>query len=77
MRLQRAHRPASSVDSAASAQRNGTKHPSGASGANLEAVSWPVQFKLRTPHAISHVLGSDSSRELQGCLLYTSPSPRD
>eukprot|EP00969_Alexandrium_andersonii_P176980 7825049-Alexandrium_andersonii.AAC.1 len=41
-------------------------HPSGASGANVEAVSGPAQFKLRTPPAISHVLGSKSSAELRG-----------
>eukprot|EP00969_Alexandrium_andersonii_P353146 15439225-Alexandrium_andersonii.AAC.1 len=31
-------------------------HPSRASGANLEAVPGPAQFKLRSPEAILHFI---------------------
>eukprot|EP00969_Alexandrium_andersonii_P062547 2755114-Alexandrium_andersonii.AAC.1 len=64
-RLRRARRPVSSAESA-SAQESGAErnYPSGASGTKLEAVSGPRQFKLQTPQAISHVLGSESSEEL-------------
>eukprot|EP00969_Alexandrium_andersonii_P215927 9537448-Alexandrium_andersonii.AAC.1 len=31
-------------------------HPSGASGAHIEAVSGLVQFRLRMPRAVSHGL---------------------
>eukprot|EP00969_Alexandrium_andersonii_P333498 14739220-Alexandrium_andersonii.AAC.1 len=41
-------------------------HPSGTLGANIEAVSGPAQFKLRTPLAIAHFRRSKSSGELQG-----------
>eukprot|EP00969_Alexandrium_andersonii_P345271 15262862-Alexandrium_andersonii.AAC.1 len=30
-------------------------HPSGASGANVEAFPWPAQFQVRTREAILHV----------------------
>eukprot|EP00969_Alexandrium_andersonii_P295628 13067938-Alexandrium_andersonii.AAC.1 len=42
---------------------------SGTSGSNFEAFPGPVQFKLRTPQALSHVLGRrapESSAELRG-----------
>eukprot|EP00969_Alexandrium_andersonii_P351219 15434966-Alexandrium_andersonii.AAC.1 len=35
-------------------------------GANVEAVSGSAQFKLRTPHAMPHSPGSESSGEIQG-----------
>eukprot|EP00969_Alexandrium_andersonii_P002813 121582-Alexandrium_andersonii.AAC.1 len=40
-------------------------YTSRASGAKCEAVPGPAQFKLRTPQAMSHVLGSDCSTAIR------------
>eukprot|EP00969_Alexandrium_andersonii_P263008 11626319-Alexandrium_andersonii.AAC.1 len=51
-------------------------HPSGDSGINVEAVPGPAQFKLRTPQALSHVLGSEVSGSLGRCPPGLAEVPR-
>ena len=46
---------------------------------NAEPYSkgWMIKMKISNPDDLNQLLDSNQYRELIGCLLYTSPSPRD